>query len=68
LCLSGFLVASFTDAWIEISKTGGVESVSQVASFTDAWIEINEVTVQKKSVSVASFTDAWIEMLQKSQN
>ena len=34
-----FLVASFTDAWIETTITKSLSLNSPVASFTDAWIE-----------------------------
>ena len=34
-----FLVASFTDAWIETGTGGGAIMNAGVASFTDAWIE-----------------------------
>jgi len=33
-------VASFTDAWIEITVTTSLIGIYGVASFTDAWIEI----------------------------
>ena len=34
-----FLVASFTDAWIETVNMNESILMSEVASFTDAWIE-----------------------------
>ena len=36
---TGF-VASYTDAWIEISPSGHIPTRNSVASYTDAWIEI----------------------------
>ena len=37
--VTGTLVASFTDAWIETYQSARVFSQDHVASFTDAWIE-----------------------------
>ena len=34
-----YIVASFTDAWIETSTIAVLTVVTVVASFTDAWIE-----------------------------
>ena len=43
-------VASFTDAWIETSKSLDLaKGFNSVASFTDAWIETHLVTQQNCS-------------------
>ena len=39
LYLPGYIVASFTDAWIETTFANKGNFTSAVASFTDAWIE-----------------------------
>ena len=36
-------VASFTDAWIETTRTSARDYVACVASFTDAWIETSNL-------------------------
>ena len=56
-----FLVASFTDAWIETSFLVISKLQLLVASFTDAWIETLEDAENLEKEKVASFTDAWIE-------
>ena len=56
-----YLVASFTDAWIEtfLGRCSGL--YVSVASFTDAWIETLPNSGAFSKERVASFTDAWIE-------
>ena len=56
-----FLVASFTDAWIETQKKQTIGFAIIVASFTDAWIETQKEKQRTPMLKVASFTDAWIE-------
>ena len=56
------LVASFMDAWIEISLEKYTEHIDEVASFMDAWIEISIGADESEYHNVASFMDAWIEM------
>ena len=58
---SRFLVASFTDAWIETDNAIKLSGLEVVASFTDAWIETDQARACAFSSFVASFTDAWIE-------
>ena len=61
-----WIVASFTDAWIE-TMIGDIQkaSIEIVASFTDAWIETRlEIRAANNCQRVASFTDAWIETTQ----
>ena len=49
------LVASFTEAWIEINPTYPVRKVSSVASFTEAWIEIYQnLQIQSENLSPPS--------------
>ena len=38
--LEAYNVASFAEAWIEISPGGGGAEPAEVASFAEAWIEI----------------------------
>ena len=40
----GLPVASYTDAWIEITLTRHAKQGLVVASYTDAWIEIEDST------------------------
>ena len=56
-----FIVASFTDAWIETQSQTTRIPTQLVASFTDAWIETETGAAETAFVEVASFTDAWIE-------
>ena len=63
-----YLVASFTDAWIETGCCPVWIAYCSVASFTDAWIETIGRTPLSKVEGVASFTDAWIETAHKRRN
>ena len=56
-----FVVASFTDAWIETLPIEALLNATYVASFTDAWIETAWNGLGMSVQQVASFTDAWIE-------
>ena len=56
-----YLVASFTDAWIETRIAYREIICNTVASFTDAWIETRTRRANSSHSRVASFTDAWIE-------
>ena len=56
-----YLVASFTDAWIETIRFPCARFGRIVASFTDAWIETRSQSILYEKYQVASFTDAWIE-------
>ena len=55
-------VASFTEAWIEISIVCVQDGSNDVASFTEAWIEIHDPLKIQRYSRVASFTEAWIEI------
>ena len=55
-------VASFAEAWIEISVTPSNVSDAGVASFAEAWIEIFMCYMNSVSDLVASFAEAWIEI------
>ena len=56
------LVALFTRAWIEISRTSEDFKGVRVALFTRAWIEIKSAIYVAIKHYVALFTRAWIEM------
>ena len=56
-------VASFMDAWIEITFPTFPTFTNIVASFMDAWIEINRFNILITVDFVASFMDAWIGIL-----
>ena len=56
-----WIVASFTDAWIETARPKVWWCPAYVASFTDAWIETLPSSSTGVEDVVASFTDAWIE-------
>ena len=56
-----YVVASFTDAWIETIWKESFVKTHVVASFTDAWIETESGLGDYIGIPVASFTDAWIE-------
>ena len=62
LYLSLLCVASFTEAWIEITQQFYDKDGNIVASFTEAWIEINLGKNENEGEQVASFTEAWIEI------
>ena len=57
------IVASFAEAWIEITVTKQAESELFVASFAEAWIEIRRMERRSRSYYVASFAEAWIEIV-----
>ena len=61
--LKKYVVASFTDAWIETFLSSCGTDKRSVASFTDAWIETLYSDEQREKLKVASFTDAWIETM-----
>ena len=57
-------VASFAEAWIEISTPDTSKRTGAVASFAEAWIEIMVAAQRKRWKAVASFAEAWIEIHQ----
>ena len=59
----GILVASFAEAWIEITLAG-IKRLwkAHVASFAEAWIEIYSPDDSANKGTVASFAEAWIEI------
>ena len=61
--VKSYIVASFTDAWIETLLCPSFFLQLQVASFTDAWIETLIYEGLENKPEVASFTDAWIETI-----
>ena len=56
------VVASFAEAWIEISTEWSYNVSNRVASFAEAWIEIFMSFLISLASSVASFAEAWIEI------
>ena len=60
---TGYYVAPFTGAWIEISIHRLIRAFSaSVAPFTGAWIEIFLKIINFSVDNVAPFTGAWIEI------
>ena len=55
-------VASFAEAWIEITVPFHIFATNQVASFAEAWIEIICSSDMCHPNKVASFAEAWIEI------
>ena len=55
-------VASFAEAWIEISMDGKTGVDNDVASVAEAWIEMLNAIDGKCCSCVASFAEAWIEI------
>ena len=55
-------VASFAEAWIEISIFLFSSGMDGVASFAEAWIEIFLLATMSAGKMVASFAEAWIEI------
>ena len=62
---NGAIVAPFTGAWIETSKTMTAKQTMAVAPFTGAWIETLPYENLQIQIFVAPFTGAWIETLKK---
>ena len=58
-------VASFAEAWIEISFLTTTSRQKLVASFAEAWIEIMQNGWNYVKQQVASFAEAWIEIPKK---
>ena len=58
-----FMVASFSEAWIEILVLTLVLKHHLVASFSEAWIEIMSFNIITNIFRVASFSEAWIEIV-----
>ncbi|GAC40775.1 hypothetical protein PPOP_0102 [Paenibacillus popilliae ATCC 14706] len=56
-------VASYADAWIEITSSGPGSDLKIVASYADAWIEMSIPCLMYSISTVASYADAWIEIL-----
>ena len=55
-------VASFAEAWIEMSISTALRKIEIVASFAEAWIEIQYESAFNGATKVASFAEAWIEI------
>ena len=62
---SGYFVALFTRAWIEIDRQRHADGDRGVALFTRAWIEILTIIGLRTLFLVALFTRAWIEILSR---
>ena len=56
------MVALFTRAWIEITRSEEPPQYRRVALFTRAWIEMKNGSHNAIPLLVALFTRAWIEI------
>ena len=60
--MPGRAVAPFAGAWIEITWSLRMASMSEVAPFAGAWIEMPASAPREWRAAVAPFAGAWIEI------
>ena len=61
--LTTIAVASFAEAWIEISRSTGLGSEQKSPPSRRRGLKCDKITAIMTAIKVASFAEAWIEIL-----